>query len=454
MPHDRADVQIQREGDGITVRLLDGLYLLLIATLPIVRPFGVSVAGLVVPVSDLIFVVAALAWIADLVSRRRAVRPSRVYPLLALYFAALCCSAWFSESPGRSALKLVGETYLIGLAVLTINVVRSWTMLRRVLQAWMVATAVTVLSGVLAVLLFYAGQERLSTVFGLTFLGSLPPGNYPRVQSLFLNVNMLCNYLIVSLMLALVMRALGWLTRSRSRWLLAGTWITGLFTASAGIGGLLLGAGSWRWLRGSSSRPGIPDRLVFGGSLAAAAAFLAATTVVPFPGVRDTGFAVPAANVTLQAGPRVPVWQTAYRTFAEHPLVGQGLGTDVAVVEWVAPAGYTLQLRDAHNVWLSLAGQGGLLATTAFALLVAWLCRSVWPLRRGPDRSALVGTGLGLALIGALLYHGLSGAFEDARHLWVLMGLIACVAEGLDGAGAEEPTPTPAPATGFRPPGR
>ena len=434
--------------------LLDGLYLLLIATLPIVRPFSLRVAGLVVPVSDLLFIVAALAWIADLVSRRRTIRPSGVYPLLAVYFAALGCSAWFSQSPGRSAIKLVGEAYLIGLAVLTINVVTSWTMLRRVLQAWMVATAVTVVSGVLAVLLFYAGQERLSTVFGLTFFGSLPPGNYPRVQSLFLNVNMLCNYLIVSLMLALVMRSLGWLTPSRSRWLLAGTWITGLFTASAGIGGLLLGAGSWRWLRGGASRPGIPDRLVFGGSLAAAAIYLVATTVVPFPGLRDTGFAVPAANLTLQAAPRVPVWQAAYRTFAEHPLVGQGLGTDVAIVDWVSPAGYTLHLRDAHNVWLSLAGQGGLLATIAFAFLVAWLCRSVWPLRRGPDRSSLVGTGFGLALIGALLYHGLSGAFEDARHLWVLMGLIVCVDEGLDRTGADEPRPTPAPATGFPLPGR
>jgi hypothetical protein len=36
---------------------------------------------------------------------------------------------------------------------------------------------------------------------------------------------------------------------------------------------------------------------------------------------------------------------------------------------------------------------------------------------------------LGAALCGALLFQGLTGAFEDTRHIWVLMGMMAAACD-------------------------
>jgi hypothetical protein len=35
--------------------------------------------------------------------------------------------------------------------------------------------------------------------------------------------------------------------------------------------------------------------------------------------------------------------------------------------------------------------------------------------------------GLAIAFVSAFLFEGLTGSFEDTRHLWILMGLILAV---------------------------
>ena len=114
------------------------LYLLLVASLALPRPFSFTLFGLVVSLSDLIFVAAGLAWAADVVRRRSSVHPSGFYLVLGLYFGAMCLSAATSTEPRQSAAKLLAGVYLIGLAVLTVNMVRSWTFLRAVMSAWTV----------------------------------------------------------------------------------------------------------------------------------------------------------------------------------------------------------------------------------------------------------------------------------------------------------------------------
>jgi O-antigen ligase len=91
--------------------------------------------------------------------------------------------------------------------------------------------------------------------------------------------------------------------------------------------------------------------------------------------------------------------------------------------------------KDSHNVWLSVAVQSGLIGLAAFAALAFDVCRRAFRRRVEPASITLIRSGLGLALVAALFYQGLSGAFEDARHLWVLIGLIVAVDGGL-GAGA------------------
>ena len=99
---------------------------------------------------------------------------------------------------------------------------------------------------------------------------------------------------------------------------------------------------------------------------------------------------------------------------------------------YVDPSGGQQWLTDAHNIALDLAGQGGLPLLLAFAGLCAWLY--LRGLRAARDGSVMAGGAL-LALVVAVLYDGLTGSFEDARHLWVLIGLLAGTALACGGRG-------------------
>jgi len=47
------------------------------------------------------------------------------------------------------------------------------------------------------------------------------------------------------------------------------------------------------------------------------------------------------------------------------------------------------------------------------------------------DANVLIRRGLRAAFIGAFLYQSLTGSFEDARHIWVLIGLMAATRNGI-----------------------
>jgi len=51
----------------------------------------------------------------------------------------------------------------------------------------------------------------------------------------------------------------------------------------------------------------------------------------------------------------------------------------------------------------------------------------------GVKGANIILTGLGLAFCSAFVYQGLTGSFEDARHLWVLIGLVPAARDIYDG---------------------
>jgi O-antigen ligase len=132
----------------------------------------------------------------------------------------------------------------------------------------------------------------------------------------------------------------------------------------------------------------------------------------------------------LSASGRVHAWHQAAVSFLRHPLLGAGLGRTIVSVTVVAPSGIATHLTDAHNTWLSIAAHTGVLAVLAFAaVVVVALGPRLSPREGDPVRRALV-----IALVGALLYQGLSMSMEDMRHLWLLLALLA-VAGGRTPAG-------------------
>ncbi len=379
-------------------------YLAVVGLLPF-RFGSVKLLGLVITLTDAAFVAAAALWLGAWIFGKFRPRMSGLYWPMAAYAAAMAVSIIGSSEPKRSAVKFVGELYLLGLAFLSVNLVTSEAKLARVCKTWLFVTAATVIGCVVGIAFFYLGVRDRSLNLVLWNYGSLPPGNYPRLCGFFANGNMLCNYLIVSVMFAFVAWQRGLLSQKVALVLLGLSGVTAAFTFSTGIGGIAVAGGVWLFLQARGTDRELWGKLALASGSVVGVGLLVATTVS-------------LSGDATRVAPRLLLWADALRTFAAHPITGKGVGTDPVLVHWVNPSGVMENLTEAHNVFLSIAAQEGVVGLLAFIWLVVWLLHAWWHSPSGPWTRAL-----GCAFLGSLLYQGLSGAFEDARHVWVLMGL-------------------------------
>ena len=86
------------------------------------------------------------------------------------------------------------------------------------------------------------------------------------------------------------------------------------------------------------------------------------------------------------------------------------------------PSGQMQLLTDAHNVVLSVAAQSGIFGVVPLVLICIAVIRRSLPFDLTDVN--MLRTALGIAFFSAFLVQGLVGSFEDARHLWVLIGLV------------------------------
>ncbi|WP_332812746.1 O-antigen ligase family protein [Sphingomonas sp.] len=397
------------------------LLLLLIVSLAFMQP-GFWVSGLQAAPTDFIYPLLLVASGIAIVRGRAAFAWQPAYWLLIAYFAAMLVSALAAGFPQRSALKLLTQLYLLSLPVLVCSLVSSQARLRQALLAWLAGSAIVALVGVAAVIAFLIDPESPWFAFARSDFGTLPTGPYPRLWLTFLNPNLLCNYLTVSLVILLVARSQGWLARTPFLLLLGGLLLSAAFTISTGLGGIALAIAIWLWVL-LRSRSQLLARLLVAGGIAAAAAFVLAALVTPvIP--RDVPFLVHLPGIDRPFAPAVRwlTWHQAIANFLADPMFGRGIGSNAVSVYYWVPWGLHSHLTDAHNAYLNIAVQCGLLGLAALLALIV----HVWRRTRLPSPAAphdLVPFGLGLAFLDAFAYQGLTGSFEDARHLWVLLGL-------------------------------
>ena len=405
--------------------ILKWSFLTLVVSLPLVNPFNLPLFNSVIPATDFIFLAVFAIWILALIQNKTSLRHSRFYFFLFLYAAAMTVSTVFSTDFNRSAIKLAGEFYLLALAILTFNVVRNLPDLRRVFFAWSIGTALTIVASLVGFALFYIGYKTKAENFALFQYGTLPVGNFPRLQALFNDANMACNYLSVSLMLALIADRIGWLKKLPSRILQAGIWFTAFFAFSPGLGGMFLAQGLWNWAKYRKTKK---HRFAFGSLLTGAflaIAFFAATVVHPDTANTDLDWRLPVVNYTIEPAARALIWQQAIDTIAQNPVLGSGLNAEAASLNYITLSVEPHYLTDAHNIFLSVAVQTGFVGLAAFTLLIYFLLKCFLPFESFENSQSIVKIGLGIAFINAFLYQGLAGSFEDARHLWILIGLLA-----------------------------
>jgi len=390
----------------------DLLLLLLILAIPIMKP---AVSGEIIA-ADLLFVALVLALLVEVLAGLRRVRWIPGYGALLAYFACLVPSLFATADLGTSAFKLATELYLVVLAAIGGWLIDSEAKFRRAVFAWLAATAIVAVNGTLSLLAFATGRATWLLSYSISSFGSLPPGPYVRLSLTFFNANMACNYLTASLAMALLARWLGYIGRAPYRLLLAGIAVASLSTLSPGLGGIALLAGLWLWSVQRHPRPRLAKTAVTIGVLIAGL-FVVALAFTP------VAHSTAPFSVHLPFGPtiypsgRFLIWKAALAQFLSHPIVGVGIGIDPVHVRFAAPMGMQT-LTDAHNVFLSIGAQCGVIGLIG---LGAVLLFATGLMRRGGSEVTLL---LGAAFLDVLAYQGLGGSFEDSRHIWLLLGFL------------------------------
>ena len=401
---------------------LERLFLILIFSLGSMQP-GVNISGLRVTPTDLLFVLTVAAfgivWIAE--QRRFTFDP--VFKYVVPFALAMLLSAVHSVQPGLSVMKLAGVFYLIGLTILTINVVGSEKLLKVSIKVWIAASTLVCLVGVITVALFYIDRTSPWHSLFLHHYGSLPVGNYPRIQSTFVYPAMLCNYLTVAILMILAAIKLGWIKMYFGVTVLAMHGIAALFTLTPGLGGLIFSVATWFGLSLIRNKQYFLGRTILFAGAAAFVAFLAASAFSIWP-IATSPFTFDFFGTRIDPSQRLLAWRDSVRTFLEHPVFGKGIGLGVAGVRFQAPSGQMQFLTDAHNTFLSVAAQAGILGLIALISLIVSVIRRGSQLLDTSTELRTVRTALVLAFVSGFILQGFVGSFEDARHLWVLIGLI------------------------------
>jgi len=397
---------------------LPGRYLFpaFVFTIGITRWASVRLGGMIVQISDLMFAATAIAWAIQVALGRRSIRLPRLTLWVAPWAVALVIAAAASEVPRTSAMKLVGSGYLIAILLLTAEILDSTAALRRAVVAWIAGASLNAFAGVLGVLEFYAGiRGRPLNPFTGGF-GSLPAGNYPRLVALTLNYNMLALFMSTSFSITIIAMLAGWISKRNAAICGGAMAFTCFFALSPQFGGWMLAAGLWVWVFARRAGMRWTARGAIAAGLLGAIAFVIVSTVTIWGG-------------TIESAPRLEIWKRDLGTIAADPITGRGPGLGVIRYSYTTPSGNTQHLTDAHEMWLSILGQNGVVGLAGFAVLLVGLLRMLRRIRAETPLGDAFRVGLTIAFVEAVFYQGLTGSFEDTRHIWLLFGLIAAAAQ-------------------------
>lgn len=227
----------------------------------------------------------------------------------------------------------------------------------------------------------YAGFLNMTLPFGLT-LGALHPSRRVRTACL------------VSVLIIL-----GAILVSESR----GALIAGLFAAVVVLGSIWRRAAAAAWLGLMAVLTG---GLLATFNLVPVSPFVRVLTAVglgnvSFGDVNDTNFS---------AVERAAHWLAGVRIFASHPLLGVGIGNYAVAYPAFHPRGWYAPLAHAHNYYINIAAEAGIVGLTAYVLLVG---SALWysyaanrQVRTGMRRAVVLG------VVGALAATSIHNLFD------------------------------------------
>ena len=377
----------------------------LLYALLILLPFSKAAVEIIF---GLLLLAWALAWLDPQARQESFWRGPQRRTLRAalLVFLGVCAlSIAVSSRPAESLLALVAKwsEYLLYAVMVADLTYRRPAVARRSLIALVIAVA--------AVLVEALTQE----LWGRGLFRRYPRMTYGRMTGPYENPVDLATYLIVVLPVVIVAaasagrRARPWLwgmvlviCAALARTLAQSAW----FAAALALGYL-----GW-------TLPALRARLavligvaaVLSAGVLAMTGMLASAVTVVDAGAKDRWF----------------MWQAALRMIHDRPFLGHGLNTFMGnyLNYWV---GGEHQPRYAHNCYLQMAAETGLIGLAAFLALLGLLVARMMRAARGAvDAERMRLAGLTAGVVAFLIHAGLDTGFYALRHaalFWVLAGL-------------------------------
>jgi putative inorganic carbon (HCO3(-)) transporter len=385
-------------------------------------PFGslrqVQVGVMNVGVTEALLALVLAAWLMRMVARReiRVKWPPLALPLL-LFLGVALLSALGAESLPYSIKELLKWVEVLALYVMVANEFdERWT--RALVLVLLGTGALAALQGIYQ-FLFRVGPEEF-VLFG----------RFMRAYGTFEQPNPYAGYLGLALPLAMGLVAAGVLRtegRVKARW-----W---MFAATCGA--LMLAALVMTWSRGAwlgfaAAVAMMAVAVVARNGRAAVLGTVLAVVVVyallagglarvppaisqrfsdfiPYLGVTDVeGREITDANFAVLE--RVAHWQAALGMWTDHPWLGVGIGNyEPAYAEYSLPQ-WRIALGHAHNYYLNIGAEAGVLGLTAYLLLWGAALVGAWQATR---RTSGWRWGVALGVLGVLVHLSVHNFFDN-----------------------------------------
>lgn len=441
-------------GVGVVLATLAHPQLGLLLIVPAV-PFGslrqIQVGIMNVGLAEVLVGLALVAWLARMVTRRE-IRwrwPPLSLPLLA-FLGVLLLSSLASLSLSHSLKEMLKWVEVLALYVMVANEFD---------ERWLRPFVIVVL-----------GTGALSALHGIyQFLFQVGPegfvlfGRFMRAYGTFEQPNPYAGYLgltlpvALGLVLAVLLPVAG---RTRGWWL---AW-------AGGCGALMLAALIMSWSRGAwlgfaaavaamalaivVRRGRVAILLVLAGLLVAYVVLAGGLSRLPpalverfadltsYVGLSDVrGAEVTDANFAVLE--RMAHWESALAMWTDRPWLGVGIGNYEVAYDGYALPQWPDALGHAHNYYLNIAAEAGVLGLAGYLLLWGAALWGAWRAAQGARGAAW---GVALGILGILVHLGVHHLFDNLfvhgmyLQVGMLLGMIPALAPSRD----REPAPVAA----------
>lgn len=364
--------------------------------------------------SRLITLVAIATWLLQGLARRRLSVPRNSLVALAFLLLALGVSSLvWTPDPARGAV----ENLRLGFNVTAFLAVSHFVRDRRRLET---ALAALVASGAVVAVI---ALVQATTGLGL-WVTQLAGTAARRANATFFDPNSLAMFLNVVLALSLTsVRAVARPWARRALYAAAALSLAGVVVSFSRAGWIvaLLVLALYAGLRALRQPRASLALLLVAGGLAGLALAL-----VPAVGERLEQFGEPAA-----LGVRPYLIEAGLLMFADHPLVGLGLGAYryAATHDYAFANPYVWYVSASHTALVTTAAELGLAGLALTAALCWSAARQLWHLMwRAPRaRDRAYATGLLLGLVALLVAGQSIGVFFEDPYLWILLALLVAL---------------------------